>query len=337
MHLIEQLVSESLQVSGFQDGQDRLGAHVRFEHIAIGLFQFSVTGLGYQLVGTQVFQFVDGRLELLLQLAFFRGQLLLYCVDLGLDGNWIRYPFFLFKENRGVGIVFGYFRDLFSCFGGNFSGYPFRNQLFFAGLIVFCFVRFWVVWRSFVAVQLGFKRLCPGLSLPTGFPQFQFKFGLFQLNGFQAHVFVHGHDDVLGEVEDSFQISGRQVQKQTEPAWRGLAEPDVGHGSSQADMTHALTPDFGAGYFHSAAVADHTAITDALVFAAEALPVLGGSEQPLAKEAVFLRAQGAVIDGLRFGYLAVRPVEYLFRGSNGYADRIEVSPRCFRPVYHPDH
>ena len=55
MHLIDQLILEGLQVDGFQDGQDCLGTHVRFEHIAVRLFQFPVAGLGNELVNPEVF------------------------------------------------------------------------------------------------------------------------------------------------------------------------------------------------------------------------------------------------------------------------------------------
>ena len=55
VHLIDQLVLEGLQVDGLQDSQDRLGAHARFEHVAMGLFQFPVAGLCDELVDPQVF------------------------------------------------------------------------------------------------------------------------------------------------------------------------------------------------------------------------------------------------------------------------------------------
>ena len=73
MHLVDQFVSESLQVGGFQNGQDGLGAHVRYEHVTIGLFQLPVAGLGDERVDPQVIQLVEGSFQLLIQLAFFDG------------------------------------------------------------------------------------------------------------------------------------------------------------------------------------------------------------------------------------------------------------------------
>ena len=101
---------------------------------------------------------------------------------------------------------------------------------------------------------------------------------------------------------------------------------------SQTDVAHALAPDFRARDFHSAAVTDHAAVADALVLAAETLPVLGRAEESFTKQSVFFWAQRTVVDGLRLGYFTVRPIEYLFGGRNGDADRIEVSPLCIRPI-----
>src|SRR4029077_4219895 len=49
------------------------------------------------------------------------------------------------------------------------------------------------------------------------------------------------------------------------------------------------------------------AVTDALVLAAVALPVLHGAEDALAEQAVALRLEGPVVDGLGLGDLAPRP------------------------------
>jgi hypothetical protein len=73
-------------------------------------------------------------------------------------------------------------------------------------------------------------------------------------------------------------------------------------------MAHALTAYFRPCDFNATAIADYTAITDALVFSTEAFPVLGRTKQPFTEEAVFLRTKGSVVDGLRLGYLTVRPV-----------------------------
>jgi len=73
-------------------------------------------------------------------------------------------------------------------------------------------------------------------------------------------------------------------------------------------VAHALTANLCAGDFDAAAVADLALVTDALVFAAMAFPVLLRPENALAEQAVALRLQGAVVDGFRFFHLTVGPL-----------------------------
>ena len=54
-------------------------------------------------------------------------------------------------------------------------------------------------------------------------------------------------------------------------------------------MAHALPPDLGPGDLHAAAVTDHATVPDTLVLTAEAFPVLGGAEKPLAEQTIFFR------------------------------------------------
>ena len=88
----------------------------------------------------------------------------------------------------------------------------------------------------------------------------------------------------------------------------GLFEvPDVGHGSGELDVAHAVATHLGRGDLDAAALADDALKADALVLAAGALPVLGGTEDLLAEQAVLLGLEGTVIDGLRLLDLTVRP------------------------------
>src|SRR5262249_13959017 len=73
-----------------------------------------------------------------------------------------------------------------------------------------------------------------------------------------------------------------------------------------------------------ALVADHAAVLHALVLAAEALPVRDGAEDLGAEEAVPLRLEGPVVDGLGLGDLAVRPAADLLRAGQADLDGIEV-------------
>src|SRR5271168_4768563 len=65
----------------------------------------------------------------------------------------------------------------------------------------------------------------------------------------------------------------------------------------------------------------------ALVLAAEALPVGYGAEDAGAEQAIPLRLEGAVVDGLRLGDLAVRPAPDFFRRRQTDADGIEIRNR----------
>src|SRR6185312_15236591 len=62
-----------------------------------------------------------------------------------------------------------------------------------------------------------------------------------------------------------------------------------------------------------AALADDALEPDALVLAAVALPVPGGTEDLLAEQAVLLRLEGPVVDGLRLLHLAVGPLPDVLR------------------------
>ena len=63
---------------------------------------------------------------------------------------------------------------------------------------------------------------------------------------------------------------------------------------------------------------------DPLVLAAVALPVLGGTEDLLAEEAVLLRAQSPVVDGLRLLDLTVGPCADGVRGGQADAHLLEI-------------
>ena len=80
-------------------------------------------------------------------------------------------------------------------------------------------------------------------------------------------------------------------------------------------MTHSLTADLGSCDFNAAALADLSAVSDALVFSAVALPVLCRSENTLAEKSLALGLKCAVVNGFGLGYLAVRPFSDLLGGS----------------------
>src|SRR6185503_9112416 len=117
------------------------------------------------------------------------------------------------------------------------------------------------------------------------------------------------------EVQDLLELLGRHVQEVADAAGDALEEPDVRDGRGQVDVAHALAAHLGPRDLDAAALADDALVADALVLAAVALPVLGGTEDALAEEPVLLGLQRAVVDGLRLRDLARAPgADLLARG-----------------------
>src|ERR1051325_12006285 len=118
--------------------------------------------------------------------------------------------------------------------------------------------------------------------------------------------------------------AGGGVEQVADSAGDALEEPDVGDRRGEVDVTHALAAHLLPRHLDAAALADDALVPDALVLAAVALPVLRRTEDALAEKTVALRLERAVVDRLRLGYLAGRPVANLLRRREPDADRIEV-------------
>ena len=175
---------------------------------------------------------------------------------------------------------------------------------------------------QFSKLLIEFFQLCFALGLDP----FDAVVELF-LKLFYAHCLefgVHVRDEVLSEVQDPVQVSRGQVQHEAEPARGPLGEPDMGYGRGQGYVSHPFAPYLRSRHLHSAAVADNALVADLLVLSAVALPVLGRAEDALAEKSVLLRSEGAVVDGLGFGHLAVRPYPDLVGRSQGYSNCVEI-------------
>src|ERR1035441_6731241 len=92
-----------------------------------------------------------------------------------------------------------------------------------------------------------------------------------------------------------------------DPRGQPLEEPHVRARRSQFDVAHPLAAHLAHCHFHAALVADHAAVLHALVFTAQALPVGYRPKDTRAEKPVALRLEGAVVDRLRLGDLAMRP------------------------------
>ena len=114
-------------------------------------------------------------------------------------------------------------------------------------------------------------------------------------------------DDVVLEVENALEVLERHVEQQADAGRQRLQEPDVGDGRSQLDVAHALAAHLGERDLDAALLADQALVLHALVLAAQALVVLDGPEDARAEQAVALRLEGAVVDGLGLLDLAEGP------------------------------
>ncbi len=102
-----------------------------------------------------------------------------------------------------------------------------------------------------------------------------------------------------------------------------LQEPDVGDRRGQLDVAHPLAADARQGDFDAALLADDALVLHALVLAAQALVVLRRTKDAGAEQAVALRLERPVVDGLGLLDLAERPRADLLRRGQGDTDTVE--------------
>ena len=130
-------------------------------------------------------------------------------------------------------------------------------------------------------------------------------------------------DDVVLEVEHALEVLERHVEQQADARGQRLQEPDVGDGGGELDVAHALAAHLGQRHLDAALLADQALVLHALVLAAQALVVLDGPEDAGAEQAVALRLEGAVVDGLGLLDLAERPRPDVVGAGDRDADLIE--------------
>ena len=105
------------------------------------------------------------------------------------------------------------------------------------------------------------------------------------------------------------------------------------HRTGQFDVAHALTTNLGKRDFHAALLTDHSAVLEALVFAAQALIVFGRTKDLGAEQAIAFRLESTVVNGFRFFDFAIRPgSNHLGRGEAN-TKRIEFFGLPLLPEY----
>ena len=79
------------------------------------------------------------------------------------------------------------------------------------------------------------------------------------------------------------------------------------HRCGQVDMTHTLTTYFGLNHFNRAFFTHNATVLQALVFTAQALVILDRAKDLGAEQAIALRFERTVVDGLRLFNFAIGP------------------------------
>ena len=125
------------------------------------------------------------------------------------------------------------------------------------------------------------------------------------------------NDHVILVINDALEIASSHVEDQAKPRGHAFKKPDMRNRNCQLDMPHALPTHAGEGHFHTATIAHHTAMLDALVLSAGAFPVLDRTENAFAEQPALFRLEGAVIDCFRILDFAFGPSPNRFGRGDG--------------------
>src|SRR6266705_1803272 len=91
-------------------------------------------------------------------------------------------------------------------------------------------------------------------------------------------------------------------------------------------MAEPLAPHLRLGDFDTALVANHPAVFHAFVFPAETLPICYRAEDARTEQAITLRLERTVVDGLRLRHFTMRPLANLFGRGQRNTNSLEI--RC---------
>ncbi len=132
-------------------------------------------------------------------------------------------------------------------------------------------------------------------------------------------------DDHIGlEIQHAFDVAQCHVEHDAQARRQALEEPDVRHRAGHVDVAHALAAHLALCDFDAALLADHAAVLQALVLAAQALVVLDRAEDLGAEQTVALGLERAVVDGLGFLHLTERPGPDFLRRRQADANGVEM-------------
>ena len=98
----------------------------------------------------------------------------------------------------------------------------------------------------------------------------------------------------------------------------------MGNRTGQFDVAHSFAAHLGQRHLHTTLLAHHTAVFQALILATETLVVAHRPEQLGTEQAISLRLESTVVDGLRFFHLTPRPRADLFGRSESDTNVVEI-------------
>src|SRR5699024_7910389 len=125
------------------------------------------------------------------------------------------------------------------------------------------------------------------------------------------------------EVDEALQHLGRTVVQVAQTGWDRLEVPDVGHLRSKRHVAHAFTTNVGRGDLHATTSQDAAVVPHPPLVAGHTLRVTGGAGVTLTENVVLFWLQGAVVDGLRLLYLALRPTADVVGGGQSNTKLVE--------------
>ncbi|CAK0601279.1 Uncharacterised protein [Burkholderia pseudomallei] len=137
----------------------------------------------------------------------------------------------------------------------------------------------------------------------------------------RRHARVDHH--VCFEVQHALDVAQRHVEHHAQTRRQRLQEPDVRDRRRELDVAHSLTAHLRERHFDAALLADHAAVLQALVLAAQALVVLDRAEDLRAEQTVALGLERAVVDRFRLLHFAERPRADLVRRGQTDLDRVK--------------
>ena len=137
----------------------------------------------------------------------------------------------------------------------------------------------------------------------------------------RRHARIDHH--VCFEIQHAFDIAQRHVEHHAQTRRQRLQEPDVRNRRGQFDVAHPFATHLRERHFDAALFADHAAVLQALVLAAQALVVLDRPENLRAEQAIPLRLERAVVDGFRLLHFTERPRTDLVGRGQTDLDRVK--------------